>query len=702
MYETSLGRRKPESDKAWCHHKKCVFVFMLVALCVSRSFAVQSASDIENCITNSGTNCFPFTMNVSSGVNYFSIRLGAAGTFFIDCGAEAALVGPYTAPIYSSSVYVGPVGTTGNRSRFWKIVQYKPAELGGNVFPNGVEYTCNYGASTSGLTVGLAGSVGEGENVQGNYYDNATTPTFAVGASDGDSIKSYLSGISGSLGQIFPALSSADIDKPNFYHAFYGCQNLTSVPSELFQGVSGSLVSITPKQNGMFRGTFQNCTGLTGNISTALFSEITGNDLNAMTDIFSGDTGLATTCAEGDKIDASFVNDYPWANYTSQWITTSGNTAAACDVPTGPEYKFFVTTTNEASGFDFSWKMSAKGTFYVDCGDATATLVYPDSSTSTGGGTIARTGTSTQTYTCSYPSGGVRTISFGGQATGYSSASDWYNCGNPQKIPVAIGFNVTPLLVARISGSLGAIFPTIGNSAYNTPVFYQAFSGCKNLTGTIPPRLFEGVTRINHCQFMRLFVGDTNLVGPIPENLFRGITGDRTFQTWFYTFGSTNIGRDYVGGPSKYYIPNNLFDSGIGASSQTIGGGTFYETGILQCCPAGMRKMKTSDISYSMAEYVSNLGNYVSCIPGTPEPSEKKLLAGGVCVDDCGKKLKVSDGQEYPLYNPKPTTKALGVKSYSIKNGANCYVPLGNGAGSLNINDGVMIYHALTETEIVE
>ncbi len=642
-----------------------------------------------------GSGSFSVTLNTGagSGTYRFSFAISGIGAFRVDCGTGGTLS---TSGTQSGTITKNTSAVTNVRCSYTKSTTNRTVTFIGSQ-TNVTAYDASLPVlrfTTPTTIVGFSGSIGRvfptiDGGLTNGMPDATKQPSFEkmfTSASD-----TYASGMTGTIPSDFFAGVTGLARSNMFNGTFAGCSSLTGgIPAGLFSGITG----IAPGATDVFKETFLRATGLGTNtyIAPQLFSGLYTTDaatvVSNMTDIFT-ETQLLTSCPSGTTLFTT--------GFESAW-----NGKVSCNDGSYWIPRFSVTTTTQASGFDFSWKMSAKGTFYVDCGDATATLVYPDSSTSTGGGTIARTGTSTQIYTCSYPSGGVRTISFGGQATGYSSASDWYNCGNPQKIPVAIGFNVTPLLVASISGSLGAIFPTIGNSAYNTPVFHQAFSGCKNLTGTIPPRLFEGVTRINHCQFKHLFVGDTNLVGPIPENLFRGITGDRTFQTWFYTFGSTNIGRDYVDGPSKYYIPNNLFDSGIGASSQTIGGGTFDETGMLQCCPAGMRKMKTSDISYSMAEYVSNLGNYVSCIPGTPEPSEKKLLAGGVCVDDCGKKLKVSDGQEYPLYNPKPTTKALGVKSYSIKNGANCYVPLGNGTGSLNINDGVMIYHALTETEIVE
>ena len=227
------------------------------------------------------------------------------------------------------------------------------------------------------------------------------------------------------------------------------------------------------------------------------------------------------------------------------------------------ESKFEITTTNLSANDTFSFKISAKGTFYIDWGDGTTeskTRAYV---------------TSTSTYSHTYTDGGVKTIRLGGLATGYSYST------------AAISFASNTKL-AGISGSLGAIFPTLGTSQ---PLFQNTFSGCSNLSGSIPEDLFGRVVNgeyqgINGApkdeMFAYTFSGCSNLSGSIPENLFGrevngtyyGINGAPAESMFFYTF---NACRNLAGS-----IPENLFGRVVNGTYYGVNGAPaaymFYNT----------------------------------------------------------------------------------------------------------------------------
>ena len=415
---------------------------------------------------------------------------------------------------------------------------------------NASVHTCVFGAPQHNVTIRIGG-------VASGY--STTDPAFMVMPAD----RPNLYGISGSLGAIFPTLNGS---QPKFIGTFKNCTNLVgSIPDNLFSGIYGVPVS------DMFKETFYGCSGLTGNVPTGLFSGISGTVDDAMNNVFLGCGNLNSSCPDGTSIITDTNTAYSWAYYTSKWVKDdSGERAVACDVPSGPTYDFTITTTNEQSGFDFSWDLAADGTFYVDCGDTTATLIYPDASTSSGGvGTIIRSHANAsdrlpETYTCSYVNGGVKTISFGGEATAYRPTWGYVN-GSYTSKNTSISFKNNRKLTT-IAGSLGAIFSTLSMSSYHyQPNFMGTFSGCTSLTGQIPENLFGGVSGGNDNMFYDTFSGCTSLTGPIPENLFRGISGaggNNMFVRTFY--GCTRLTSDTTthtvnGQEVTYAIPENLF-----------------------------------------------------------------------------------------------------------------------------------------------
>ena len=146
--------------------------------------------------------------------------------------------------------------------------------------------------------------------------------------------------------------------------------------------------------------------------------------------------------------------------------------------------KFSITTITLDADDVVKFSISASGTFFVDCGDG-GTL----SGTGVSGKTITRTDTTNDTYTCTYSTGGAKTLNFGGVATAYTTSS------NVAAISFYMASDGTQNKIAAISGSLGALFPTIGSGGEgNQPRFFETFRGASNFTGPIPSTLFSGVT----------------------------------------------------------------------------------------------------------------------------------------------------------------------------------------------------------------
>ncbi len=170
----------------------------------------------------------------------------------------------------------------------------------------------------------------------------------------------------------------------------------------------------------------------------------------------------------------------------------------------------FSVTINMTSASNFAFSLSAAGTFYIDWGD----------------GTIENKpkGTSNTTYSHPYKSAGTYTIGISGDATAYSTSTS-----NP-----AISFK-GKTQVTNISGSLGAIFPTLPDGTQ--PRFINTFYGCKNLTGTITSDLFDGIHgQPTTYMFKQMFENCDNLSGELPYGLFDDLSGTLTTDLFYRTF----------------------------------------------------------------------------------------------------------------------------------------------------------------------
>lgn len=222
---------------------------------------------------------------------------------------------------------------------------------------------------------------------------------------------------------------------------------------------------------------------------------------------------------------------------TFKWTYTGDKTLTAQWVEFDP--KFTITTTNMSAGDTFKYWQGAEGLFYVDWGDGTQqTINYV--------GTIEHT----------YATAGVHTIRFGGLATDYIRLSTDYRFGTVSFGATACDdysgayaaeceatYVGTPEKVAGISGSLGAIYPSL--STGEQPQFVRTFGECTNLTGSIPSTLFNGVTgnqvaiidnpraQTNAAMFLNTFYGCSGLTGPIPADLFGDLNNAATSLSMF-------------------------------------------------------------------------------------------------------------------------------------------------------------------------
>ena len=434
------------------------------------------------------------------------------------------------------------------------------------------------------------------------------------------------SGLTGSIpAGLFGNISGAPASNM-FLSTFSGCRGLTgSIPAGLFGNLTGS-----PAVQ-MFMNTFQNCSGLTGSIPSGLFGNLTGAPA---TNMFAGTfQNCSNITGFGDKtyVPGDFLanintdtsvsgqvsnmfnstqlnNPCPANTYASTrqqfntagkpWCTEcpSGTTSPAGSTSASQcvhDYKFSLTTTSLSANSTFQFTMSARGTFYVDCGDGG--ILSGPSGSGVSGDTITKSDTNEYTYTCTYSSAGAKTIQFGGAATGYSNSPS-----------VSVIRFTSPTLVDAISGDLSQIFPESVSSGSSIPRFVSTFEGCSNLV-SIPDTLFSQYTKTGQYMFWYTFKDCTGLgtsnnpgVVPITAGLFSGITGFYTSVPqagFFYTFqgctGLTSIPKDlflgirnsasvarntfsstFQGCTGLTSIPKELF-SGITTAGQSLFSGTF-------------------------------------------------------------------------------------------------------------------------------
>lgn len=231
--------------------KRIIFV---VVFAVGILFRLPAVAEDENNFEAK----FTFTVNVTSTRRSIDLfQIGAIGTFYIDYGD-------------------GQTDTITRTSTTQTTISHRFTSTGTKTIRLG------------GLATGY--STGSEESDSSILFADNT----------------YITGISGSLGRIFPTL--ADGSQPLFKVTFADCSNLAGeIPAELFDGITGqpreemfrslfwndskltssipgelfSGLSGTPTSN-LFYGLFYNCSGLTGSIPGELFAGISGNQQNRL------------------------------------------------------------------------------------------------------------------------------------------------------------------------------------------------------------------------------------------------------------------------------------------------------------------------------------------------------------------------------------------------------------------------------------
>ena len=296
-------------------------------------------------------------------------------------------------------------------------------------------------------------------------------------------------------------------------------------------------ITIPQKNNRMFEGFYANIAGNSAKVINAdgTFVTMTSAMLHALH--YGGITSL-----------------------TAQWSVV-------------PASQFTVTTTPLTANTTFMFSLSAAGDFYVDWGDGTIEHI------------VRTNNTSYTEYSHTYTSAGTYTIGFSGLATGYGYGTLGFMCVSNAP------------LVAGIDGSLGAIFPTIGNGGTDStvPSFDSMFDYCENLTGPIPSGLFNGVTGSRDFMFAGMFRHTG--ISSIPAGLFSGITGGHT-SVFAGTFNSC---------PNITSIPSGLF-SNVSTPGTNLFESTFGGTGITSI-PSGLFS-NISGVAHGM--FMSTFGNCTS------------------------------------------------------------------------------------------
>lgn len=346
------------------------------------------------------------------------------------------------------------------------------------------------------------------------------------------------------------------------------------------------------------------------------------------------------------------------------------------------------TNTNYNRSYTY-FKISAKGTFFIDWGDGTTETV---------------TRTSTTQYSCShrYTSTGTKTVHLGGLATEYSTGT----AESDSSILFADDTYIT-----GISGSLGAIFPTLSDGSQ--PLFRATFADCTKLEGSIPSELFTGITgQPRDYMFQSLFYGCTALTGTIPETLFSGLYGTPTtalFRTLFYNCNKLSgeipggLFSGISGNPTTElfqstfnrcsrlsgFIPPELFENISKTTTATdMMSSIFYNSGLDTSCPTGYEQYITGFESY--------FNNKVSCIPESACPTGYAEF-NNTCYRLCSfaTKLKTSTGLSYNLFGEQESS---GNPSLHIQSGNTmCYVYLEPGSGDLNVSYSGNTYHCVGE-----
>lgn len=610
------------------------------------SYAVNKRT-ADNAIKNliKKPRTFPFTATTTSDTTSFSFNISAAGEFWVDWGDGTAVetitkadtdtqtISHTYATAAAYNVRLGGLATAYPTSTSTAAISFRSTShltgISGSlgaIFPtlaNGSQPSFNgafYGISTlrgsipenlfagiHGAPVGymfnetfsqcsgLTGSIPENlfAGIKGAPADDVFSATFSgcsgltgsipeklfagiAGAPARDMFSYTFSGCTGLTSipeNLFVVIKGAPASNM-FYSTFSGCTGLTSIPANLFVGIKGApadrmfrftfggctgLTSIPEKlfagikgapAEDMFSYTFSSCTGLTGEIPLGLFGNLSGAPAKDMFDsTFYKCSGLTGKSARNP--DGTYLYDvFPTATWSqvghmyggtcladNDYIPGTWGGNALCDV----ENPFTITTTSDTSSFAIV--ISAAGRFYVDWGDGDIE-------------TITKTDTDEKyiTHDYGYYNNDTYTIKIGGKATAYSDAY------------AAIRFDYVEA-TEKISGSLGAIFPTLADGSQ--PNFNRTFFNHTNLT-SLPEGLFTGIKGApTDGMFQGTFAWCENLTGEIPLGFFGDLAGKPANYMFVETFsGCSGLTGPSARNPDGTYL-YNVFPS---VTSDNVGG----------------------------------------------------------------------------------------------------------------------------------
>lgn len=410
-----------------------------------------------------------------------------------------------------------------------------------------------------------------------------------------------------------------------------------------------------------------------------------------------------------------------------------------CEDETNFERKLQIQTKPITKKTTVYISISAQGTFYIDWGDGTIE-------------TKNKPTTDQASYSHSYPKDDVNqgySISIGGLATGYYSASGTtYNVSAISFYRSGRGGLST--YIKTLSGSLGAIFPTIGNTSGLTgtallekqPRFIQTFRGASSWQGNIPAGLFSGVNGdFAPSMYRQTFYQCSALSGYIPGTLFNNMsTGNapinEVMSNVFYQ--TTNLAtvcptgtEQIITGYESYWnsrvacsvCPAGQYSTAPGSSCTECPTGTYNpntgSTSASDCisCAAGTYNNLTGQSACTQCvanTYNPDTGS-TSALACLACPTNTTSPAGSTSANDCTSSSSCPNGMpryngtcamactglnylktnnvSIPVFGNKLTTHTLHV----LYNGNDCYVPMesGSGTNTLNMQHGNDQYHAV-------
>ena len=215
---------------------------------------------------------------------------------------------------------------------------------------------------------------------------------------------------------------------------------------------------------------------------------------------------------------------------------------------------FTITTTPNTSSF--SMMIGAAGNFIIDWGDGKRDV-------------IADKPVGATTYSHKYTASGEYEINLTGRATDYSDAVIDPDTGAGLVPTFALtdplGGSVIATNVAKISGSLGKIFPTMDDGA--NPNFFGTFMMAP--ITEIPADLFDGISGAPAVVMFAGTFGGTAITS-VPANLFGELNGDGAMGMFSSTFSNCQ---------NLTTIEGPLFNGEI-TPAEGMFSGTFSDTAI--------------------------------------------------------------------------------------------------------------------------